>query len=109
MAKAQFTIGDEVFEFPTTFRLGDAVLVQELTGVSLEEIQSAPETLQVIAFLGVAVWQAHPQWKRDRVIRFIEQVDTDKLTVEGDSDPPARAGKATSPAKSDDSTTIQEA
>lgn len=96
MADPAFLIDDEEFPVPSAFRLGDPVLVTEITGMDwtdfaelLDEGSNDPRAM--VGLLAVAVWQKHPGWKRERVARFVEQVPMDALNVTGaddDANPP---------------------
>lgn len=104
--KATFAIGGRDYNFPESFRLGDPVLVQEITGMeftdfaeALDDPQRRKSPVILAGLVGVAVWQSNPTWKRDRVRRFIEELDMEALefpeaeqnTGEGEQDPPAQA------------------
>lgn len=109
MSDAKFKVGSDVYDVPTRFRLGDAVLVRELCGIDLSDLAEADAITSMTAFLAVAIWQAHPKWSRDKVIRYVEALDLEHVDAEGgdDEDPPAVGAEtsgATSPERSADST-----
>jgi hypothetical protein len=94
-----FSIGTEFYPFPSSFRLGDPVLVAEVTGISWNEFAEMlddgdPRTLA--GLVAVAVWQKNPGWRRERVLRYVEALEMDALQfqgdVEGDAGPPGVAG-----------------
>src|ERR671923_1348639 len=75
------------YPWPTSFRLGDTVLVEKVTGLPwiefndrLPDDDDPPETdvdggadLVVLSgLMAVAIWQQHPQWRRERVVRYVE-------------------------------------
>ena len=89
VAEEGFVIGDRTYPFPTAFRLCDPVLVTQLTGMSwmefveLLEDSDRQDPASMAGMIGVAVWQGHPKWSRDRVVRFVEQLDMEAVTVQG--------------------------
>lgn len=100
-----FSIGNQDFFFPDTFRLGDPVLIEEVTGkdfTEFAELLDDPDRRKspvvLAGLVSVAVWQAHPNWRRDRVRRFIESTAQDSLEfaqadedVETEENPPKAA------------------
>jgi hypothetical protein len=110
MDEPGFSIGDEFYAFPTSFRLGDPVLVGEVTGLGWNEFaemldQGDPRTLA--GLVAVAVWQKHPQWRRERVLLFVESLAMESLVFndvesEDDAVPPLQGAGITteSPASS---------
>lgn len=89
MDEPGFSIGDEFYAFPTAFRLGDPVLVAEVTGLGWNEFaemldQGDPRTLA--GLVAVSVWQKHPQWRRERVVLFVEGLAMDALVFTGSED-----------------------
>ena len=109
MSDAKFKIGDVVYDFPEQIRLGDAVLVRELVGIDIEDLAEAGEVTKLTAYLAISVWQANPKWSRQKVARFVEQIDIETVKAEGgEPDPPVLAAtilEQTSPASSNGSTT----
>ena len=108
MAEAGYQIGKRFFPFPASFRLGDPVLIRDLTGMSWEEFVNAmpdeddPDAIGdpvvMLGMLGVAVWQTNPTWRRDRVVKYVQNVmiedveavgiDDEEGVEEGDAGPP---------------------
>lgn len=91
--KAGFEIEGRFFPFPDGFRLGDPVLVTELTGLDfndfvarLDDEEERSDPVVLIGLIGVAVWQANPRWRRDRVLRYVQNVDIDKFEAVGGED-----------------------
>lgn len=91
MADPVFVIDGTEYPVPTAFRLGDPVLVADVTGMDwmdfaelLDEGSGDPRAM--LGLLSVAVWQKHPTWRRDKVARFVEQVPMEQLRVEGGDD-----------------------
>lgn len=108
-----FLIDGVFYPAPKSFRLGDPVLVREVTGLEWDEFdarykdayeaveakEEATDPLVVLGLIACAVWQKYPSWKRDRVLRFVEQVDMASLEAVGAvddeevvPDPPADGG-----------------
>lgn len=82
MDKPGFNIGSDFYEFPTSFRLGDPVLVGDVTGMEWNDFAERlddkdPRTL--IGLVAVAVWQKHPSWRRDKVVRHVESLNFDAV------------------------------
>lgn len=99
----KFRIAEKDYPVPTSFRLGDTVLISEVTGLSYDEftqlLQSSEQGDPVVltGLIAVAVWQANPTWKRDRVVRYVEQIDIESIGAdepEDDPGPPAPAATA---------------
>ena len=105
-----FEIGDKFYKLPDEFRMGDPVLVEEVTGLSWGEFSDRLEDeggdpVVMLGMLAVAVWQANPRWRRDRAARFVEAVNIGDVKFigeekEADAGPPP---EESSP-KDDDST-----
>lgn len=87
-------IGSHFYPLPTAFRLGDPVLVEELTGLDWnsfverlpdeDEPDDAPEDpVAMLGMIGVAVWQRNPTWKRDRVVRFVTALNMENVEIVG--------------------------
>jgi hypothetical protein len=113
------------YAWPDTFRLGDPVLVKEVTGMkwpdfaaaldeqnqAIEEAEEmggpAPQPDQVVlaGLIAVAFWQGNPMMSRDKARRALERIPMDDIEVidgdEGEADvgPPAPGGEeaATTP------------
>lgn len=123
---AGFRIGEADYEFPATFRMCDPVLVEEVTGLDFAEFaeridemneaiaggEPGSDVKALLGLVAVGVWQANPRWKRDRVVRFMQDADMQALTVdEAADDPPPKGAQAPakdSPVTSDESTSTQE-
>lgn len=95
------------YAWPERFRLGDPVLVKEVTGMrwpdfvaALEELDDDEEPDQVVllGLIAVAFWQGNPQMSRDKVRRALEKTWQDDVEAisgdEGDADPPAQSSEA---------------
>lgn len=88
-----FSIGNDFYPFPSSFRLGDPVLVAEVSGLAWNDFAEMlddgdPRTLA--GLVAVAVWQKNPSWRRERVLRYVESLDMDALEFQGE--PEADAG-----------------
>lgn len=101
-----YQIGDHFFPFAARFKLGDPVLVEELTGLTWNEFldrlpdedsadDEMPDPVAMLGLVGVAVWRANPTWRRDRVIRYVQQQEMENVTAiapdteDGEDGPPA--------------------
>lgn len=108
------------YPWPDSFRLGDPVLVKEITGMKWPEFLQAiadqtdaneearemgeepPQADQVVVagLVAVAFWQGNPHMSRDKVRRALERVKMEDIElVEGDEGevdigPPAQGGVA---------------
>ena len=89
-SKPKFVIGGQEYPMATTFRLVDPVLVREATGMAwadfveaLDDESRRADPTVLLGLLAVAVWQAHPRWTRDRVLRFLEDVEITSVTFHG--------------------------
>lgn len=83
---AAFEIAGVVYPVPTAFRITDPALVREITGMDwdtfvtgLREEQEDP--VLVSGLLAVAVSQANPGWRRDRVVRYLGEIDFTDMNV----------------------------
>lgn len=100
---AGFSIGGEFYSFPSGFRLGDPVLVAEVTGLEwmdFAEMLDNGDSRTLAGLIAVAVWQKHPTWRRDKVVRFVEQIELDSIEVqapEDDARPPEPGTTGRSP------------
>lgn len=104
-------IEGRVYALPQSFRLGDPVLVQEVTGLAWPEFvdrldDAADDPTALLGMIAVAVWQGNPRWRRDKVARYVEALQMDALQVvvpdrEVDEGPPVET-PATPPATSSD-------
>lgn len=112
---AGFLIDGERYEFDS-FKLGDWTLIYEITGLESDEfaaLNDRPGGLPMRAIPGlvaVAVWRKHPDWSRERVRRFVEQIDFETLSEVPDEEPVVRppAPSSRSRGSSNASTTSQE-
>ena len=90
------------YPWPDRFRLGDPVLVKEITGMrwpdfvaALDEIdeEEAPDQVVLAGLIAVAFWQGNPQMSRDKARRAVERIPQDEIEIvegdEGDVGPPA--------------------
>lgn len=123
MDKPGFKIDDQVYPFPERFRLGDPVLVEEVTNIDFQTfserldeqnanvkagVTDKGDPVVLAGLVAVAIWQANPRWKLDRVVAFAQQLDLDGFeTVGGDDGPPAveTAEGSPLPVSSSESTT----
>lgn len=113
-------IGDEAYPLVTRFMLPDAVLVEEVTGLAwlpflnrARDLFAPSENgdgLDHVAFVGVvaiSVSRKNPRWRRDRVVRFIQDIEHNGVTLvfpedgeADDADPPTKEAGSTTPSKS---------
>jgi len=118
--KAGFKIGDRVYPFPEKFRMGDTILVHELTRLEFDDFSerldamqatggaaASPDPLVMIGLVGIALWQGNPRWSLDRAVRETQLIDFSDFETVGDDGPPAIAAEAAkdSAVTSDESTT----
>lgn len=110
--KPGFEIYKTHYPVPERFRLGDPVLVREITGMDWPEFVEALERMEaedsvdqvvLVGLMAVAFWQGNPTMTRDKVRRVIERVwqedaevvgmddNEDDVSV-GDVVPPAEGG-----------------
>jgi len=105
-----FLIDDREYAMPTSFRLIDPVLIRELTGLEWMEFTqrldgvdaddpAASDTdmdpVVLLGLVGVAVWQQHPRWSREKVKRYVGELDITALSFqagEAVGDPPPVPG-----------------
>ncbi len=90
--------GVEIFKrfypWPERFRLGDPVLVKEVTGMrwpdfvaALDEMDEdeAPDQVVLAGLIAVAFWQGNQQMSRDKARKAIERMPVDEIEmIEGD-------------------------
>jgi hypothetical protein len=102
------------YPWPNSFRIGDPVLVNQVTGMTWPDFTAAlddqnraiaeaeemggepPQADQVIlaGLIAVAFWQGNPQMSRDKARRAIERVPMEDVEIiEGETDisPPEQA------------------
>jgi hypothetical protein len=98
------------YPWPESFRLGDPVLVKEVTGMrwpdfaqALDEMEEdeVPDQVVLAGLIAVAFWQGNPQMSRDKARRAVERISMDDVEIleadDGgvDASPPATDGAAT--------------
>lgn len=122
-----FIINGTEFPIPTRYRLGDPVLVCEVSGLDFQEFAERQPTggwlngtdpQVLLGMIAVAVWQVNTRWSRSKVRRFVEEIDQDKFDFQlpeveevDDDDPLAEApaeAESPSPESSGTSTTSPE-
>ena len=102
------------YPWPTSFRLGDPVLVKEVTGMTWPEFTAAldaqnraiadaeemddepPQADQVVlaGLIAVAFWQGNQQMSRDKARRALERIPIEEIELideETEDSPPAGA------------------
>ena len=82
------------YPWPDRFRLGDPVLVKEVTGMrwpdfvaALDEMDEdeAPDQVVLAGLIAVAFWQGNQQMSRDKARKAIERMPVDEIEmIEGD-------------------------
>jgi hypothetical protein len=106
------------YPWPDSFRLGDPVLVKEVTGMkwpdfaqalddqnqAIEEAEEmgteppSPDQVVLAGLIAVAFWQGNPTMSRDKARRALERIPMDDIEVvdgdEGEADvgPPVEGG-----------------
>lgn len=106
-SEAYFEIEGRRYEVPQSFRLGDPVLVTQLTGLSwqsfvdsLDDPERGEDPVILLGLIAVAVWQGNPMWTRERCSRYVERLDIAAVRTEApeaDAIPPATPGTAPAP------------
>lgn len=98
-----FLIEGHFYPTPSAFRLGDSVLIADLTGMTFPEFAEAlgdedrrGDPSIFIGLVGVAVWQKHTKWSRSKVAAYVQSLDVTALEFqggeeEGGDDPPVEA------------------
>lgn len=86
-----FQIDGTDYPVPQAFRLGDPVLVAEVTGLSWAEFaelldEGSGDPRAMLGMIAVAVWQTNPGWKRERVRRMVEALSMDSVEFVGAED-----------------------
>jgi hypothetical protein len=81
-----FEIGGVVYPVPTAFRITDPALVREVTGMDWAEFvdglrEEQEDPVLVAGLVAVAVSQANPGWRRERVVRYLGEIDFTDLGV----------------------------
>lgn len=108
---AGFEIYKRFYPFPDRFRLGDPVLVREVTGMdwpefvdALEQMETNGDTDQVVlaGLAAVAFWQGNHTMSRDKVRRIMERTPQEDVELVGfDDDDEVEAGDVSPPAAQD--------
>jgi hypothetical protein len=94
--EAGFQIGKRLYPFPIRFRLGDPVIVEQLTGLTWPQFVErlpdedddpsvADDPIATLGMLAIAISQTNPTWRRDRVIRYVSDLDMDDVQIVGPS------------------------
>lgn len=105
-----FEIGDAFYPLPKAFRMGDPILVEEVTGLTWSEFSDRMEDPEgdpavMLGMLAVAIWQTNPRWRRERAARFAENINIENVKFLGDEPEPDANPPAEEPsAKADGST-----
>ncbi len=89
----RFEIFDKEFPLPQAFRMGDPVLVEEVTGLTWGEFSDRMDDADgdpaiMLGMLAVAVWQTNPRWRRDRVARYVEGLKIEDVRFVGEEREP---------------------
>ena len=93
----RFEIFGIEYPVPEGFKLGDPVLIEEVTGLKLGEFTDrGDDPTDMVVMLGLVAWSvahANPQWHRTRVARFVEGLRLEDVKfvadeVEADASPP---------------------
>lgn len=104
LMRAGFLIEDRFYPVPEAFRLADPVLVEELTGLSWGEFEErlpsgeedadgqGADPVALLGLVGVAVWQQNPRWRRDRVLRYVQQIPQSALGIQAPDDEGVNGG-----------------
>jgi hypothetical protein len=89
--QAGFKIGGTFYAAPSSFRVGDAILIRELTGMpfpdfaeALDDDERKKDPIILAGLIGVAIWQSKPTLRRDKVVKYVEQIDFESLDFQGD-------------------------
>lgn len=128
MSEEGFEIYDRFYPSPKRFRLGDPVLVREVTGMSWPEFargldamaddyaafveqgredEYEPDQVLIVGLMAVAFWQGNKQMSRAKVVRAVEQIPLESVKYvagnEGDdaSPPDGAAGQPPSTTSSE--------
>lgn len=93
MADPAFKIDGVIYPIPSgdEWDLGDTALAYELTGLGIEQVLKAPDSLKTLAILGMAVRRFYPNWSRAEVVAFVTNTKFASISGEGGvtDDPPA--------------------
>jgi hypothetical protein len=103
-----YKIGDRIYPVATSFRLGDPLLIQELTELSWDEFRArikaeekrieawftaeaegvpeeeredppAEDPFVALGMIGVAVAQKNPAWPRAKVVEYVRNLEGDAV------------------------------
>lgn len=108
MPEEGFEIYDRFYPSPKRFRLGDPVLVREVTGMSWPEFargldamaddyaalleqgredEYEPDQVLLVGLMAVAFWQGNKQMSRAKVVRAVEQIPLESVKyIAGDEE-----------------------
>ncbi len=89
----RFEIFDKEYPLPQAFRMGDPVLVEEVSGLTWGEFSDRMDDADgdpaiMLGMLAVAVWQTNPRWRRDRVARYVEGLKIEDVKFVGEEREP---------------------
>ncbi len=89
----RFEIFDKEYPLPQAFRMGDPVLVEEVTGLTWGEFSDRMDDADgdpaiMLGMLAVAVWQTNPRWRRDKVARYVEGLKIEDVKFVGEEREP---------------------
>lgn len=116
--RAAFLIEGVEYPIPSRYRLGDPVLIEEISGLTFEEFSirlssggwyQGVDPAVLTGVIAVAVWQANQNWSREKARRYVERIAQDgfewKLPEQkaDDADPPEGATEDPSLSPSTDS------
>lgn len=106
-----FIVKGREYEFPTTFRVCDPVLVRDVTGLTFQEFtdilgndDDSIDPVVLAGLVAVGIWQKFPTWKRQQVVSYVQQITADDFQlVPTDEDGPPEAAPAVplSPSETD--------
>jgi hypothetical protein len=96
MAESQepgFLINAIHYPMPSAFRVGDPMLVQEITGMEFPEFAAAIDDedrrknpVILAGLIGVAIWQRNPKFSRAKVVSLVERLQMDDIDFVGDAE-----------------------
>lgn len=103
--EAGVKLGGEFYSYDTRVKPTDSRLIRDVTGLSFREWAEAlngGDFEGVLGLTAVSVARSHPEWRRDDVVRYLEQFDMEQFeevlpakTEVKEEDPPA-VGEAVS-------------
>lgn len=106
-------IRGKLYTYPTSSKLGDAALIEQLTGLKHKDwrkryvdsiiaaIESGDEpdeavnaveedSAVTIGIVAIAVSRGNPRWSRSQIVEFVSDLDFDEVEIEGgDASPPS--------------------